>query len=207
MTIHDWGIFADQVMKAIEHPDVPVTNKEARLHDSVIHVAGNWSAQPKAHGIEGEFPLKKLHQCTDAEQILHLIHKALPEIKEQTLEGALHKIQEVAKTAGKIPSAVEHAPPPHVHDVDHDRDVVVGFLQSAIDHVGKLKDVSHESKDKVISILKEACHVVRESPSPLTLLTSTENKMLSQLAKEVKKYQSFLSWFRQTSLGIERKLQ
>ncbi len=205
MTIHDWGIFAEHVLKAIEHPGVPMTNKEAKLHDSVFHVAGNWGAQPKAHGIEGDLPLKKLHQCTDAEQILHVIQKSLPQVTEGTLEGALHKIQELARA--KKPGTVGQAPAPHVHDVGHDRDVVVGFLQSAIDHIGKLKDISHESKDKVTSILKEACHAVRDSSSPLTLLTSTENKMLSQIGKEQNKYQSFLSWFRQTSVGIERKLQ
>jgi hypothetical protein len=207
MTIHDWGIFAEHALKAIEHPGMPVTNKEARLHDAAIHVANNWMAQPKAHGIEGELPLKKLHQCTDAEQILHIIQKSVPQATENTLEGALHKILELAKSSGKKPGSVAQAPPPHVHDVGHDRDVVVGFLQSAIDHIGKLKDISHESKDNVINILKEACHAVRDSASPLTFLTSTENKMLSQLAKEQKKYQSFLSWFRQASVGVERKLQ
>ena len=101
MTIHDWAIFANQCLRVIEHPDIPVTNKEARLLDSVVHVAGNWMAQPKTHGIEGDLPLKKLHQCADVEQIIHTIHKAFPEINEKTLEATLHRVQEVARGKGK----------------------------------------------------------------------------------------------------------
>ena len=33
MTIHDWGTFSESVMQVIAHHDIPVTNKEARLHD------------------------------------------------------------------------------------------------------------------------------------------------------------------------------
>lgn len=203
MTIHDWGIFADQVMKAIEHTDVPVTNKEARLQESTVHVAGNWAAQPKTHGIEGDLPLKKLHQCTDAEQVVHIIHKALPEVSSPTLEGSLRQIQDLAKKTGKSPAP---SAAPHVHNIDHDRDVVVGFLQSAIDHVGKLKDVSKESKNAVTTLLREACQAVRDSSSPLTFLTTTENKIVAKASKEEKKYRDFLSWFRQTGQGIEKKL-
>jgi hypothetical protein len=204
MTIHDWGVFADLVMKAIEHPGAPVTNKEARLRDAVVHVAGNWLAQPKGHGIEGELPLKKLHQCTDAEQIVHSIHKALPQISEQSLEGMLHAIQNLVKAAEKAPRQGMHATV--VHDIGHDQDVVVGFFQSAIGQVSKLKDISHESKNGVINTLREACRDVRESSRPLSVLSSVESKIAAQLTKEEKKYRSFLQWFRQTGTGIEHKL-
>jgi hypothetical protein len=192
-------------MQVIAHHDIPVTNKEARLHDSVVHVAGNWMAQPKAHGIESDLPLKKLHHCTDAEQIIHIIHKAVPESDDPTLEGTLHKLQELAHRTEKGVGKAEHTGPVH-HEIDHDRDVVVGFLQSAIGQIGKTKDISHESKTTVTTMLHEACHAVLESSSPLTILLSTEGKLVAQVKKEEEKFRDFLNWFHKTAKGLQRKL-
>ncbi len=203
MSIHDWGLFADSVMQVIKHPDIPVTNKEARLQTSVVHVAGNWMAQPKAHGIEGDLPLKKLHQCTDAEQIIHIIQKAIPEIKESTLESTLRKVHELSHKS--VEARGKPAEQPH-HDIAHDRDVVVGFLQSAMGQIGKMKDISTESKHGATTLLHDASQAARNSSAPLTTLQETEEKLETHLKKDKEKFHSFLNWFHQSAKGLQRKL-